>query len=350
MIHPGGEPAVWGYLGKRLLISIGTVLGIIVVVFFIVRVLPGDAAVVRAGPYANEEKIQQIRDRYGLSDPLPQQFVSYIGRVATGDLGTSIRTEGSVTSELLRRLPASLELAFYAVLVASLVGIPLGILAAANEGNWLDKTARVFAVLGSSMALFWLGLLLIYFFFYRLRWFPGPIDRIGVGSDTPTAITRFYTIDAALTGRFDVMVEAFRYLALPVVTLAFVLAAPILKMVRAAMIDTLRSDHVRTAKAMGVPWRQVLWRDGFRNALLPVTTAIGIVFGYMLGGNIIVEFLFAWPGVGRYAYTAIQNNDLEALQGFVVIVGVLYVALNVLIDLLYAWIDPRIRLGAKLAA
>ena len=341
---------MWGYLGKRFLISVGTVLGIIVVVFFIVRVLPGDAAVLRAGPYASEEKIEQIRERYGLSDPLPEQFVRYLANTATGDLGVSIRTEGSVTAEILQRLPASLELAFYSVLAASLIGIPLGIVAAANEGKMIDKAARVFAVLGSSMALFWLGLLLIYFFFFRLRWFPGPIDRIGVTTEAPTAITRFFTIDAALTGRFDVMGEAFRYLALPVATLAFVLAAPILKMVRAAMIDTLRSDHVRTAKAMGIPWRQVLLRDGFRNALLPVTTAIGIVFGYMLGGNIIVEFLFAWPGVGRYAYTAIQNNDLEALQGFVVVVGVLYVGLNVLIDLLYAWIDPRIRLGAKLAA
>ncbi|MEX0666974.1 MAG: ABC transporter permease, partial [Acidimicrobiia bacterium] len=193
------------------------------------------------------------------------------------------------------------------------------------------------------------GLLLIYFFFYRLRWFPGPIDRLSVGTPAPDRITGFYTIDAALRGRFDVMIEAFRYLVLPVATLSFVLAAPILKMVRSSMLHTLNSDHVRTAKAMGVPWRSVLFRDGFRNALLPVVTAIGIVFGYMLGGNIIVEFLFAWPGVGRYAYNAIQVSDLEALQGFVILVGVLYVLLNVAIDLLYAWIDPRIRLGGKVA-
>lgn len=319
------------------------------IVFFIVRVLPGDAAAVRAGPYASEEKLEQIREQYGLSDPIHEQFVSYMGNVVRGDLGTSIRTEGSVTAELLNRLPASLELAFYSVLVASLIGIPFGIVAAAHQGSWVDKVARVFAVLGSSMALFWLGLLLIFFFFYVLRWFPGPIDRLAVTTTPPDAVTGFYTVDALLAGRLDVMVEAFRYLALPVITLGFVLAAPILKMVRAAMIDTLASDHVRTARAMGVPWRQVLLKDAFRNALLPVTTAIGIVFGYMLGGNIIVEFLFAWPGVGRYAYTAIQNNDLEALQGFVVAVGILYVGLNVLIDLLYAWIDPRIRLGGKVA-
>jgi peptide/nickel transport system permease protein len=340
---------MWSYLGRRLLISVGTVLGIVIVVFFIVRILPGDAAAVRAGPYASPEKIQEIRDRYGLDDPLPEQFVRYVGNVVQGNLGRSIRTEQSVTKEVFERLPASLELAFYAVLMASIIGIPLGIVAAARENGWIDRFARVFAVLGSSMALFWLGLLLIYFFFFRLRWFPGPIDRLSVGTEPPGTITGFFTIDAALRGQFGVMLEAFRYLALPVITLGLVLAAPILKMVRAAMIDTLGSDHVRTARALGIPPRQVLMRDGFRNALLPVTTAIGIVFGYMLGGNIIVEFLFAWPGVGRYAYTAIQNNDLEALQGFVIVVGILYVGLNVLIDVLYAWIDPRIRLGGKVA-
>jgi peptide/nickel transport system permease protein len=329
---------------------VATVVGIVIIVFFIVRVLPGDAAVVRAGPYANEETVAEIAEKYGLSDPMWEQFTDYMSGVFTGDLGISIRTNGDVTEEILERLPASLELAFFAVLLAALIGIPFGIIAAARKGTWVDSVARVFAVLGSSMALFWLGLLLIYFLFYRLRWFPGPIDRLAVGTEPPGTITGFYTIDAAVRGQWSVMVEAFRYLALPVLTLGLVLAAPILKMVRASMIETLESEHVRTAEAIGVSRWQILFRDGFRNALLPVTTAIGIVFGYMLGGNIIVEFLFAWPGVGRYAYNAIQVNDLEALQGFVIVVGILYVALNVVIDLVYAWIDPRIRLGKKVSA
>ena len=338
------------YLGKRMLFSVATVVGIVIIVFFIVRVLPGDAAIVRAGPYANDAKVEEIRAAYGLSDPILVQFKDYVANVFSGDLGTSIRTNGSVTTELVDRLPASLELAFYSVLLAAIIGIPVGIIAAARKGTWFDGAARIFAVLGSSMALFWLGLLLIYFLFFRLRWFPGPIDRLAIGTKPPATITGFYTIDAALHGQFGLMMEAFKYLALPVLTLGLVLAAPILKMVRASMIDALESEHVRTARAMGVPHMEVLFRDGFRNALLPVTTAIGIVFGYMLGGNIIVEQLFAWPGVGRYAYTAIQVNDLEALQGFVIVVGVLYVALNVVIDLVYAWIDPRIRLGKKVQA
>jgi peptide/nickel transport system permease protein len=331
-------------------ISLLTIAGIIVAVFFMVRVLPGDGAALRAGPYASQERIDAISEKYGLSDPIGEQFVDYVQNVATGRLGISIRTNDQVEKELLRRLPASLELAFYAVLAATLVGVPLGIWAAAKQGTIVDGGARIFAVLGSSMALFWLGLLLIYFLFFRLRWFPGPIDRLAIGTTPPETITGFYTIDALLRGQPGLALEAFRYLALPVITLAFILAAPILKMVRQSMIETLDQDHVRTAQAMGVPQRKVLFVDGFRNALLPIVTAIGIVFGYMLGGNIIVEFLFSWPGIGRYAYTAIQNNDLDALQGFVIMVGVLYVLLNVGIDVVYAWIDPRIRLGGKATA
>ncbi len=338
-----------GYLTRRVAISLLTIAGVIVVVFFMVRVLPGDGAALRAGPYASPERIQAIAERYGLRDPIGEQFVDYVSDIAAGRLGISIRTNDRVEKELFQRLPASLELAFYAVLAATLVGVPLGIWAAAKKGTVVDGGVRVFAILGSSMALFWLGLLLIYFLFFRLRWFPGPVDRLAIGTTPPETITGFYTIDALLRGEPSLALEAFRYLALPTFTLAFTLAAPILKMVRQSMIETLDQDHVRTAQAMGVPWRKVLFVDGFRNALLPIVTTIGIVFGYMLGGNIIVEFLFSWPGIGRYAYTAVQNNDLDALAGFVIMVGVLYVLLNVVIDVIYAWIDPRIRLGGKVS-
>jgi len=333
------------YLVRRLLSSLATILGIVVVVFFIVRVVPGDAASLRAGPYATQERIDQIATKYGLNDPLQEQFVDYMSNVARGDLGTSVRTDQPVLRELLDRLPASLELAVYSVILAMLIGIPLGVLAAAKNGTWIDNLARVFAVVGSSMALFWLGLMLIFFFAFRLGWFPGPVDRLGVGTDPPSTLTGFYTVDALLTGRFSLMWEAFRYLALPVITLGFVLAAPILKMVRVSMIEALGSDFVRTARAIGVPQREIMFVDAFRNALIPVATMIGIVFGFMLGGNIIIEFLFSWPGVGRYAFEALSTRDLESLQGFVIMVGILYVTLNIVIDVAYALIDPRIRLG-----
>lgn len=333
------------YLAKRVFSSIATIFGIVLVVFFIVRVVPGDAASLRAGPYATQERIDQIATKYGLSDPISTQFVDYMSNIVRGDLGQSIRTDQPVLGELLARLPASLELAVYSVLLAMIIGIPLGVLAAAKRGTWVDNLARVFAVVGSSMALFWLGLMFIFFFAFRLGWFPGPVDRLGVGTEPPSTITGFYTVDAAVTGQFSVMWEAFKYLALPVFTLGLVLAAPILKMVRVSMIEVLDSDFVRTARAIGVSRRKILFVDAFRNALIPITTMIGIVFGFMLGGNIIVEFLFSWPGVGRYAFEAISTRDLESLQGFVIMVGILYVALNVVIDIAYALIDPRIRLG-----
>ena len=335
------------YLAKRLGISLLTVFGIVVVVFFLVRVVPGDPASLRAGPYATEERIEQIADSYGLNDPIHVQFVDYMVGFVQGDLGTSIRTDRPVLGELMARLPASLELALYSVLLATLIGVPLGILAAARQGSWIDNATRVYAVIGSSMALFWLGLLLIFFFAFRLGWFPGPVDRLAVGTEAPPTITGFYTIDGVLSGRFATTVEAFQYLALPVITLGIVLAAPILKMVRASMIEALDSDYVRTAKAVGVSKTRLLYVDGFRNALIPVLTTIGIVFGFMLGGNIIVEFLFSWPGVGRYAFEAISTRDLESLQGFVIMVGVLYVILNVVIDIAYGVADPRIRLGKR---
>lgn len=335
------------YIARRLLTSVVTVAGIVVVVFVVVRILPGDGAVLRAGPYASEERIQQVREQFGLDEPLTTQFATYVGNVLQGDLGTSIRTGQPVTEELLDRLSASIELALYSVIVATLVGIPLGILAAARRGRVADWFVRVLAVIGSSMALFWLGLVVIYVFFYRLGWLPGPIGRLGGGVQPPPSITGLYTVDALLAGQWATFRNAISHLVLPVATLAFILSAPIMKIVRAAMIDTLDSDHVRTARSLGVPPRQVLFRDGFRNALIPVVTTLGIVFGYMLGGNIIVEFLFSWPGIGRYAFTATQGNDIDALQGFVILVGVLYVMLNVLIDLLYARIDPRIRLAGR---
>lgn len=333
------------FLLRRTLTTLVTLFGIVTVVFFLMRVLPGDAAVLRAGPYADAKRLAEVRAQYGLDRPLLQQYGTYLAGVVHGDLGTSTVSSGSVTYELMGRMPASLEIGVYAVLLACLVGIPVGVLAASREGGRTDRIVRLVAATGSAMALFWLGLLLIYFLFYRLGWFPGPVGRLPTGVDPPPTVTGMYTVDALLEGRPDVAWQAARALMLPVLTLVIVLVAPILKMVRGSMIEVLATDYVRTARAMGLPRREVLFRDGLRNAMLPVITAIGIVFGYMLGGNIIVETLFSWPGVGRYADQAIKNHDLDALQGFVIFVGVLYVLLNVVIDICYGLLDPRIRLG-----
>lgn len=335
------------YLLRRAVSTILTAIGMVVVVFFIVRILPGDPAILRAGPYASKESVAEISRQYGLSRPITAQFVDFWSRLLRGDLGTSMRTNVSVTPELLKRLPASLELSFYSLLIAVVVGIPLGVWAAVRQGGKMDRLVRLLAVLGSSTATFWLALVLIYLFFFRLQWFPGPLGRVPVGTTPPRNITGFFTIDGIIARDFSFVAESLWYLALPSFTLAFGLVAPIIKIVRAAMLETLRSDYVRTAFAMGLPRRSVLFVDAFRNALVPITTTLGIVFGYMLGGNIIVENIFSWPGMGRHAYLALQNNDLDVLQGFVIIIGLMYITLNFLIDIIYGLIDPRIKIGAK---
>jgi peptide/nickel transport system permease protein len=335
------------YLGRRLVSAAVTVAGVVLVVFFVVRVIPGDSAALRAGPNADPSQIQAIRDRYGLDDPLWQQFRTYLSKVVQGDFGTSMRTDGSVTTELLARLPASLELALYGLAFAAVLGFVLGLSGAALRGTAWDAVVRVIAVIGSSVAIFWLGLLAIYVFYYRLSWFPAPIDRIPLSATPPPTVTGLITVDALLAGNPVLAGEAFSQIALPALTLGFVLAAPITKMVRTSVIESLSKDYVRTARSVGIPFRTILFKDGLRNAMLPIATTVGIVFGYMIGGNVIIESLFSWPGVGQYAYKAISAHDLDALQGFVIVIGLLYVTLNLLIDLSYLLIDPRVRLGGR---
>jgi ABC-type dipeptide/oligopeptide/nickel transport system permease component len=335
------------YLGRRLVSAAVTVAGVVLVVFFVVRVIPGDSAALRAGPNADPSQIQAIRDRYGLDDPLWQQFRTYLSKVVQGDFGTSMRTDGSVTTELLARLPASLELALYGLAFAAVLGFVLGLSGAALRGTAWDAVVRVIAVIGSSVAIFWLGLLAIYVFYYRLSWFPAPIDRIPLSATPPPTVTGLITFDALLAGNPVLAGEAFSQIALPALTLGFVLAAPITKMVRTSVIESLSKDYVRTARSVGIPFRTILFKDGLRNAMLPIVTTVGIVFGYMIGGNVIIESLFSWPGVGQYAYKAISAHDLDALHGFVIVIGLLYVTLNLLIDLSYLLIDPRVRLGGR---
>ncbi|MFD1713853.1 ABC transporter permease [Amnibacterium flavum] len=335
------------YLLRRVAISAITVLGLALVVFLVVRILPGDAAAARLGPEASDADIEALRAEYGLDQPLIVQLGDYLAGLLRGDLGTAVSTGRSVSAELFARLPASIELAIAGLIVALLIGFPLGMLAAAKRGRFPDAIARIFAVLGSSMAPVWLGLLLIFGLYSVAHLFPGPVGRLPIGMAPPTQITGLYALDAVLTGNWVVAGEALRYLALPALTLGLGASAAVLKMVRSSLIATEESGFVRTALAYGVPGREVLWRDQLRNAMLQVLTAIGLVFGFLLGGNVIVERLFSWPGVGRVAFDALGSNDLELLQGYALIIGVIYIALNFGVDLVYGLIDPRIRLGGR---
>jgi len=335
------------YLLRRVGISLITVVGLALVVFLVVRILPGDAAAARLGPEASPEDIEALRAKLGLDQPLIVQLGDYLWGLLHGDLGTAVSTGRPVADELFARLPATIELAIAGLVIALLIGFPLGMLAASRRGRASDAIARVFAVLGSSMAPVWLGLLLIFGLYSLAHIFPGPVGRLPIGMAPPQQITGMYVLDGLLTGDLEASWQALRYLALPALTLGLGASAAVLKMVRSAMIATAESGFVRTARAYGVPGREILWRDQLRNAMLQVLTAIGLVFGFLLGGNVIVERLFSWPGMGRVAYDALGSNDLELLQGYALIIGVIYIALNFAVDLLYGAIDPRIRLGGR---
>lgn len=335
------------YIFRRLGISLLTVLGLALVVFLVVRILPGDAAAARLGPEASEADIEALRKSYGLDQPIIVQLGDYLLGLLQGDLGTAVSTGRQVADEMFMRLPATLELAIAGLIVALLIGFPLGMLAAAYHGRMPDGFARIFAVIGSSLAPVWLGLMLIYGLYSVAQLFPGPVGRLPIGMTPPAHVTGLYVLDGLLTGNPESSWQALRYLALPAITLGLGASAAVLKMVRSAMIATAESGFVRTARAYGVPTGEVLWRDQLRNAMLQVLTAIGLVFGFLLGGNVVVERMFSWPGVGRLAFDALGSNDLELLQGFALIVGTIYIVLNFAVDLVYGLIDPRIRLGGK---
>jgi len=333
------------YLLRRLALAVLTLCGVIVAVFMLTRILPGNPAVVRLGPYASPELLASMEKQMGLDRPLAAQFARYVAALARVDMGKSWRTGQPVLTDLAQRLPATLELALAATLLAIVIGLCLGTLAAVRQNSLADRIIRLFAVLGASTALFWLALVFVYVFYYLLGWAPSPLGRLDVGLSAPPRLTGAFVLDSLLTGRWAALGNSLSHLALPAVTLAFVVSAPITKMVRAAMLDTLHADFIRTARTVGVPEAQVIFRDGLRNAMVPILTTIGIVFGYLMAGNVLVEMIFAWPGIGSYAWLALVNKDLEAIQGFVLLIATMYVVLNLGIDLLYSLIDPRIRLG-----
>jgi len=335
------------YLARRLLLAAVTLCGVVIAVFILTRILPGNPAAVRLGPYAKPELLAAMEKEMGLDQPLPVQFYHYVSNLAQGDLGYSWRTGQPVRNDLVQRLPATLELALAATLIAVVVGHALGILGAVRQNSLVDQIIRFIAILGASTALFWLALVFIYTFYYRLGWTPPPLDRIDVGITPPTRITGMFLVDSLLTGNWAAFNSSLHHLIPPAVTLAFVVSAPITKIVRAAMLDTLHGDFIRTARTVGVPERQIIFCDALRNAMIPILTTIGIVFGYLMAGNVLVEMIFAWPGIGSYAWMALVNKDFEAIQGFVLLIAAMYVILNLVIDLLYSVIDPRIRLGVS---
>jgi ABC-type dipeptide/oligopeptide/nickel transport system permease component len=333
-------------IAKRLVTVIPTLIGVIIVTFLLTRVLPGDPAVYFAGPAATPQSIAEIRKNLGLDRSLPDQFIHYVNDRAHGNFGNSLSTGQPVASEITSRLPASAELTFLGLFLAIGIAVPLGILAAVRQGSWIDHLCRVVATAGVSLPVFFTGLLLVYVFYFELGWSPAPIGRLDAFATAPRDITGFYLIDSLITGNFETFRAALSQLILPAFTLGIFSLAPITRMTRASMLAVLASDFVRTARASGLSGRTVILTYAFRNAMLPVVTTLGMVFSFLLGANVLVEKVFAWPGIGSYAVEALLQSDFAPVQGFVLTMAVLYVALNLMIDMLYTVIDPRVRLEA----
>ena len=299
---------------KRLLMLVPVVLGVSVIVFGLLYLTPGDPALLMLGEHAPQEQYLALREKLGLDLPVHIQYLRWLGRALQLDLGDSIRSSRPVTEEIATRLPATAELAVLAVLVATLIGIPAGVISATRPNSWLDNILTVLALAGVSMPVFWQGLMLIIIFSVYLGWLP-PSGRLG----------------------------GWEYFVLPVITLGTSAAASITRMTRATMLEAIHEDYVRTARAKGLNERRVIYRHALRNALLPVVTIIGLQFGNLMAGAVITETIFAWPGIGRLAVDAIRTRDYPVVQGVVMTFAVSYVLINLIVDLLYAYLDPRLR-------
>jgi ABC-type dipeptide/oligopeptide/nickel transport system permease component len=330
----------------RLLAAVPTVIGVIVVTFALTRLLPGDPAAFFAGPAATPASIEETRQRLGLDRSLAEQFVFYVTGLARGDLGTSLTSGQSVLDDLRLRLPASLELTVGALLLAIGFAIPLGIGAALHPGGWIDRLCSVVSTIGQATPTFFLGLLLVFIFYYLLGWAPAPIGRLEIMWSSPVEITGFWSIDSLLAGDLMLFRAVLAQLVLPAVTLALFGLGPLARITRAGMIDALASDYVRAARAAGLPRRKVLLSYAFRNAVIPLLTASGMVFSYMLGASVLVEKVFGWPGIGAYAIDAVLASDFAPVQGFILAMAFLYLAINLAIDLATGLLDPKVRFDA----
>ena len=329
------------YAIRRSLTIVPVLLGVSVLVFSFIHLIPGDPALTMLGERATPEKVAEVRTRLGLDRPIWQQYVLYIGKALQGDLGVSIVRGDPVASDLLRRFPATVELAVAAIVVAIACGIPIGVASAVWRNSLLDSLARLGALTGVSMPIFWLGLVLAWFFGVQLRILPTGFRLASGTSFVPW--TNFVILDSLLQGDWASLADALRHLILPGLALATIPLAVIARMTRASMLEVLSREYIRTAEAKGLSRRAVILRHALRNALLPVLTVIGLQVGRLLAGAILTETIFSWPGIGLWVYESIESRDYAIVQGVSLFIAVIVVGVNLVTDVLYAAVDPRIK-------
>jgi peptide/nickel transport system permease protein len=329
------------YSIRRVLSLIPVLFGMTLVVFSIIHAIPGNPAQIILGQRATKEAMATLTEQLGLNNPWYIQYFDYINALLHGDLGTSLRTRGPINAEIWPYLAATMELAFVAMLIAVVIGVNAGIISAWFSKSWFDYVAMVLALVGVSMPIFWLGLMEQWGFSIQLGWLP-TTGREDV-RDPITAITNLYLVDTLLQGRFDQFGVVVKHLILPSLALATIPMAIIARMTRATMIEVMKSDFIRTARAKGLRMFWVVYKHSLKNAIIPVLTVIGLQTGLLLGGAILTETIFGWPGIGRYLYDAIGFRDYPVIQSGILIIAAIFVIINLIVDLLYVVVDPRIK-------
>jgi peptide/nickel transport system permease protein len=333
--------AFMNIIRRRLAFLLLVVFGVSLITFAISHMIPGDPARLIAGPHASDAVVENMRRQLGLDQPLGLQYHHYVRDLLHGDLGTSIRTGRPVAQDIATFFPATIELVVVALLLAVLAGVPLGVASAVWRDRPIDHLSRAVAVTGISAPAFWLGLILIAVFYGRLGWFPGG-GRISAMLVPPEPVTGSYLLDALIGGRWEDLASALRHMALPAVTLGFVNIGVIARQIRSSMLDQLKEDYVRTARAGGLSRARVILGHALPNALIPSVTVLGLAFGDLLYGAVLTETIFAWPGMGNYVVASIQALDFPAVMGFTIVVSFAYVLVNLAVDLAYLALDPRI--------
>jgi len=328
------------YIIRRFLTIIPVLLGVSILVFGFIRLIPGDPATVMLGERATPESVARVRQQLGLDKPVYQQYLIYVSHALRGDLGMSILRQEPVTRELVRRFPGTIELSLGAILFATLVGVPSGILSATRRGSWIDSLSMLIALTGVSMPIFWLGLMLSFAFAVLLHWLPTSGRLTATMEYDP--ITNLVILDSLLQGNLHLLLDGLRHLVLPAVALGTIPMAIIARMTRSAMLEVLSQDYIRTAQAKGLPQRTVILRHALRNAVLPGITVVGLQVGRLLASAILTETIFAWPGIGRWIVEAIYARDYPIVQGVTLFIACIFVLVNLTVDVLYAFVDPRI--------
>ena len=329
------------YIARRLISLIPVLLGVSIVVFSLIRLIPGDPVIIMLGEKARVEDIERVREEMGFNRPIPVQYVEWMGKILRGDLGTSIINRTPVMGELKTRLAATIEMVVVGMIIGMIIGISIGILSALRRNSWLDVVSTFGALLGVSMPIYWLALILIYALAVNRQIFP-PSARLDVALDVDRH-TGFMLIDTLMSGDMSLFRNAIWHLLLPSFVLSTVIMPILARLTRSSMLEVLQQDYVRTAQAKGLANRVVVIRHALKNALLPIVTVVGLQLGGLLGGALLTETIFSWPGMGLWTYRAIQSRDYPIVQGAVLVSATIYVFVNLLVDISYAYLDPRIR-------